>query len=238
MPPPATEKSKTNHNPTHVGEESGCKYNRDTLLSLMVRETPLETIPGLCNTLEFSIHTPRGHNNFKNLKTTRQKSAHFTHKHKHERIKPDTCWGTPPRGEPVEPRSLDLRTQRCQCQEWQKERARNTKRGLRNTQTIINRQETRRENTRSRRRDRRKIRSATNKQEWRGLARHAAAQLNRPTHQRVSQGTAKDNKHPNNHNSSKTTSIRKLTEDASIPNKLKEGIVPTKYLTRKLRLQV
>lgn len=147
--PPQLRNQKTNHNPTHVGEESGCKYNRDTLLSL-VRETPLETNPGQCNTLEhFSIHTPRGHNNFKSLKTTRQKSAHFMHKHKHGRIKPDTCWGTPPRGEPVEPRSLDLRTQSSQCQEWQKERARNTKRGLRNTQTIINRQETRRENARN-----------------------------------------------------------------------------------------
>ena len=101
------------------------------------------------------------------------------------------------------------------------------KRGLRNIQPIINRRETRKENTRNRRRDR-TIRSATNRQEWRALARHAAAQLNRPTHQRAFQGKAKCNKHPNNHNRSKTTYIRKLTEDASTPNKLKEGVVQTK----------
>ena len=62
--------------------------------------------------------------------------------------KPDNCWGTPTRGEPVEPRSdssmsLDLRTLNSQCQERQptqeqthENRIRNTNRGLRNLETI------------------------------------------------------------------------------------------------------
>ena len=78
-------------------------------------------------------------------------------------------------------------------------------------------------------RDRRKTRSATIKEEWRGLARHAATQLNRPTQQTgFFQGAAKSSKHPNTHNISKTTYIRKLAEDASIPNNLIERVVPTK----------
>ena len=142
------------------------------------------------------------------------------------KIEPDTCWGEPPSGEPVEPRTDDfstaLRTQSPQSQEWQTTRSRNTKRGLRNAKTIATRKETRKETTRNRRRDRRIIKSATSKQEWRGLARHATTQLNRPTQPRALQGTAENKTYPNTHNISKTTYIRKLTEDASIPNKLKE----------------
>ena len=89
------------------------------------------------------------------------------------------------------------------------------------TLTITTRKGTRKENTRNRRRDRRNIKSATSKQEWRGLARHAAAQLNRSAQPRALQGTAENKIYPNTHNISKTTYIRKLTEDASIPNKLK-----------------
>ena len=156
----------------------------------------------------------------------------FTHKQRHDRIKPDTCWGEPPSGEPVGPRTDDfstaLRTQSPQSQEWQIIGSRNTRRGLRNANTIINRKETRKGTTRKRRRDRRNIKSATSKQEWRGLARHATTQLNRPTQPRALQGTAENKTYPNTHNISKTTYIRKFTEDASIPNKLKERIVPTK----------
>ena len=119
--------------------------------------------------------------------------------------------------------------------EW--DAVRNAKRSLRNSQTITNRTEVIKESTRNRRRDRRKTRSATSKQEWRGLARHATTQLNQPTQLRAFQGTAKSSKHPNAHNRSKTTYIRKLTEDASIPNKLTEIFVPTKIqYKRKIKI--
>ena len=32
--------------------------------------------------------------------------------------KSDESWGTPPRGEPAEPRSQDLRTQSAHCRKW------------------------------------------------------------------------------------------------------------------------
>ena len=164
----------------------------------------------------------------------------FTHKQRHDIIKPDTCWGEPPSGEPVAPRTDDfstaLRTQSPQSQEWQRTRCRNT-RGFRNSKTTIIRKVTRKENIRNRRRDRRKTRSATSKQEWRELARHATTQLNRPTQPRAFQGTAKSRTYPNTQNISKTTYIRKSTEDASIPNKLEERIVPTKIpYKRKIKI--
>ena len=198
----------------------------------------IDTSPGLCNTPEhMSIHIPRDRTNVKNSRIAQQKHITFTHKHKHCRIKPDTCWGAPPRGEPVEPRPSDLRTQSPQRQEWQKTRARNTTRGLRNTQTIIIRQETRRQNTRNRKRDRRNIKSATNIQESRVMARHAATQLNRPRYQRAFRGEAEINKHPGNHDRCKTTYIRRLTEDTNIPNKPKEGITPVKiHYRREVRI--
>ena len=150
-----------------------------------IRKTPIELILGFVTLLNISRST---HLEFaltpRSLETQVKSHTTFSHKQPYEEIKPDTCWGAPPRGEPVEPRSLDLRTQSPQRQEWQNIKTRNTKRCLRNTQTIITRQEARRQNTRNRRRDRRNIRSATNKQEWRGMARHAAAQLNRPRRQR------------------------------------------------------
>ena len=178
------------------------------------------------------IHTPRTHKRNNSSRYKKQTRINVTHKQRHDRIKPDTCWGEPPSGEPVEPRTGDfstaLRTQSPQSQEWQTNRSRNTKRGLRNVNTITIRKESRKEHTRNRRRDRRKIKSATNKQEWRGLVRHATTQLNRSTQTWALQGRAKSNNYPTTHNISKTTYIRKLTEDASIPNKLKERIVPTK----------
>ena len=201
------------------GEGSGCKYNKNTILSLRNRERFQESEHNLkmANPIEyFSIHTPRTYKRNNKSRYKQQACMNFTYKQRHDRIKPDTCWGEPPRGEPAEPRTDDLstvlRTQSPQSQEWRRTRCRKT-RGLRNFQTITNRKEIRKENTRNRRRDRWTTRSATSKQEWRGLARHAATQLNRPTQQRVFQGTAKISKHPNTHNISKTTHIRKLTED-------------------------
>ena len=224
------------------GEGGGCKYNKNRILGLRNRETSQEFNHTLkmANTIRHVlIHTPRIHKINNSFRYKKQTRMNFTHKQRHDIITPDTCWGEPPSGEPAEPQTDDfstaLRTQSPQSQEWQRIRYRNTKRGFRNFKTVTHRKEIRKENTRNRRRDRRKTRSATSKQEWRGLAQHATTQLNRPTQPRAFQGTAKSRTYPNIHNISKTTYIRKLTKDASIPNKQKE-LYRRKYYKRNIKI--
>ena len=183
------------------GEGSGCKHNKNIFLGLRNQETShdLSYNTKMTNAIEhFLIHTPRIHKGSDNSRHIEKTHMNSTHKQRHDLIKPDTCWGEPPSGEPVEPRtdvfSTALRTQSPQSQEWQTTRSRNAKRGLRNPKTIAIRKEIRKETARNRRRDRRKVKSATKKQEWRGLARHATTQMNRPTQPRAPQGTAKSKK--------------------------------------------
>ena len=158
----------------------------------------------------------------------------------YKKPKPDSCRGTPTRGEPVEPRSnrsslQDLRTPSSQCQEGHvtygpvlETKLRNTKRGTRNPDTIKRRLDIRRNTDRNRKCVRRKIRSAAPKSEWRALAQHAANQVHCTRHYRAFQGEAKYVKHPKNHNINANTYIRELTVDTNIPNKPVEGITPLK----------
>ena len=118
-------------------EGSGCKHSKNIILGLRNQEASQDfnhTIK-MVNTIEhFLIHTPRIHKRNNNSRYKKQTRMYFTHKQRHDRIKPDTCWGEPPSGEPVEPRTDDfstaLRTQSPQSQEWQRIRSRSTKRSL------------------------------------------------------------------------------------------------------------
>ena len=93
------------------GEGSGCKYNKNMFLGLWNQETSqyFNYTTKMINTIEhFLIHTPRIHKGSNNSRHIKQTHMNFTHKQRHDRIKPDTCWGEPPSGEPVEPRTDDF----------------------------------------------------------------------------------------------------------------------------------
>ena len=142
------------------------------------------------------------------------------------KTKPDNYPGTPPSGEPVEPRSSDLRTQSSQCQKWQQsetDRHRNTNRGLRSFARTERRKQNRRTNNRNNRRQSIQNDRFQNRVASTGPACHRSTEPCSTTKGFSRRG--KEYHTPEEHEHNKQKYTNKLTED-NIPNKPREGITP------------